>query len=101
MVLEFEGLMATGMFTTVDRIPPGSNIVRTRWLHKWKAGSQGLIARVKSRSVARGFSQVLEGNYCDTFSLAASAVFIKLATLSAVKNGLDLNFDTEQVFIQA
>ena len=38
-------------------VPKGANVVSGRWVNSWKTDGDGQVLKVKSRMVARGFSQ--------------------------------------------
>ena len=56
------------VFTLIDKVPKGANIVSTRWVLKYKKDSEGNIIKRKARLVARGYSQIYGVDYRNTFS---------------------------------
>eukprot|EP00833_Pecoramyces_ruminatium_P013684 jgi/Orpsp1_1/1187716/evm.model.d7180000059625.1 len=56
------------VFTIVNKVPKGVNIISTRWILKYKRDSNGNIIKYNARLVARGFTQVYDIDYKNTFS---------------------------------
>ena len=61
---------------TVSRIPPGSNIVTTKWVYN-KVKTYPYL-RYKSRLVARGFSQKEGVDYDETYSPTLNFTSIRM-----------------------
>lgn len=56
-----------GTWTPVPKVPPDANIVSSRWVYKRKLNSDGDPDRYKARLVARGFSQIENVDYFQTY----------------------------------
>ena len=65
---ELNNMKKMRVFTLIDKVPKGANIVSTRWVFKYKKDSEGNIIKRKARLVARGYSQIYGVDYRNTFS---------------------------------
>jgi hypothetical protein len=65
---EFAALITNNTWDLVPR-PVGSNVVTGKWIFKHKLNSDGSLERYKARWVLRGFTQRLDIDYDETFSL--------------------------------
>ena len=67
----------------LEEPPPGANIIGSKWVFKAKKDAAGIIARLKARLVAQGFSQIGGVDYDDTYApvarLASSRAIISMA----------------------
>ena len=54
---EYRALMDQRTWELVP-LPPGKNLVKTRWLFDSKYLSSGKLERLKARLVAKGYSQI-------------------------------------------
>ena len=70
MVDEMDALHSTGSWDLVV-LPSGKSLVGCRWVYTVKVGPDGHVDRLKTRLVAKGYTQVYGSNYFDTFSLVA------------------------------
>ena len=64
---EWKALKEQGVFEKVD-LPPGKNVLDTKWVLKIKTKGDGTFDRFKMRLVARGFRQVFGLDYNETFA---------------------------------
>src|SRR5579871_5678832 len=67
---ECNSLMKNGAWELVQP-PHGANIVTCKWVFKMKHDANGNVVRFKARLVARGFSQVYDIDYMDTYAPVA------------------------------
>jgi hypothetical protein len=49
-------------------LPSGTNLVSTKWVFIIKVKSDGTLDRFKARLIARGFSQIYNIDYFETFA---------------------------------
>jgi hypothetical protein len=70
MIEEYAFIMKNDVWEVVGR-PEGKLVVTSRWLYKIKHATDGSIEKFKALFVARGFSQVEEVDYEDTFTPVA------------------------------
>ncbi|KAL0945251.1 hypothetical protein HGRIS_014893 [Hohenbuehelia grisea] len=59
--------------------PPDANIVKSRYVYRYKLDADGEITRYKTRLVAKGYSQIYGVNYFEIF-----APVVKLSTLRVI-----------------
>ena len=85
---EFDSLKENGTWDLVD-LPPGKNLVGSKWTFKHKRGPGGEITRYKARLVAQGFSQQHGVDYDEVF--APVAKFSSIRSVLAIANQLDLD----------
>ena len=50
-------------------LPKGRKLVECKWVYRTKYASDGSVERLKERLVTKGFSQVEEIDYNETFSM--------------------------------
>jgi hypothetical protein len=70
MLEEYDFIMRNDVWEVVPR-SVGKSVVTSRWLYKTKYDVDGSIEKNKARFVARGFSQIEEVNYDETFTPVA------------------------------
>lgn len=85
---EFDSLKQNQTWDLVD-LPPGKNIVGSKWVFKHKRDAKGEITRCKARLVAQGYSQKPGVDYDEVFSPVAK--YSSIRTVLAIANQLDLN----------
>ena len=90
------------VYTIIDKVPEGTNIITTRWVLKHKKDSNGNIVTRKARLVARGFSQVEGLDYIDTFSPTLRQDTFRIFISIAVQNKYDLHqMDIKAAYLNA
>ena len=80
---------------TLTKLPEGKSLVGTRWVYTVKEKENGGV-RYKARYVAKGYSQVPEIDYFETFSPTAKITSIRLLMQLA----LDFSFDLHQMDVK-
>ncbi len=85
---EYESLMKNGTWQLVD-LPPGRNLVGSKWIFKIKRNADDTINRYKARLVAQGFSQKEGSDYNEVF--APVAKYSSIRVLLALVNSLNLD----------
>jgi hypothetical protein len=73
---EYDSIMQNDVWEVVPR-PERKSVVTSRWLYKIKYAADGSIEKHKARFVARGFSQVEEIDYDETFAPVARYTSIR------------------------
>jgi len=91
---EYDSIIKNDTWTLVPR-PKNRKVISCKWIFKHKKDEFGRINRLKSRLVARGFTQVYGVDYLDTFAPVAKLATIRaLFAISAVE---DLEMDQMDV----
>ena len=83
-------------------VEPNANIkpIGCKWVFKTKRDSNGNIERYKSRLVAKGFTQVEEVDYTDTFSPMLSKDLLRIVLSLVVHYDLELHqMDVKTAFL--
>ena len=81
---------------------PNANVVPGKQVRKWKTDDPGNAIKPKSRMVARGFAQIHNVDFFETFAPTPSAVNVKFAVAVATEKGWLLRHpDVKHAFIQA
>ena len=83
MTTEFQALIRNNNWSLVSP-PPGSHVVRCRWIYKIKYKSDGSMDRYKALLVGQGFTQTAGVDYFDTFSPTAKSSTIRIILAIAV-----------------
>ncbi len=80
MTKEIQDLLKhnTWELVSIDEVPKGKNITKSRWSYTIKYNRDGSIERFKSRFVACGYSQVKGDDYTHTFSATLRATSFRL-----------------------
>ncbi len=85
---EFNSLIYNGTYTLVP-LPPGYNVIQTRWLYKVKCRADGSVECYKAHWVVKGFSQLYSIDYNKTFApvvhLKNLHLLLALATMLNLK----------------
>ena len=87
---------------TLCELPPGANLVGSKWVYKTKTDETGRVVRFKARLVAQGFSQQWGRDFLETFAPVAkiSSVRVVLA-IAAAKDWEIFNMDVDTAFLQS
>ena len=92
---ENDSLRNRGVFIPTTDIPPGTNIIKSKFIFKRKVDG-----RYKARLVAKGFSQVLGPDYWDVFAPVVSKHSLRvLLSIAAVKDYHIHQIDVETAFL--
>ena len=65
---ELDNMKRLKVFTVVNTVPSGSNIISSRWVFKYKRDSNGKVIKRKARLVAKGYTQEYGIDYKETFA---------------------------------
>lgn len=87
---ELATLEAAGTWELAD-LPPGANLVGSKWVFRAKKDAAGHVIRHKARLITQGFSQVPGVDYFDTYAPVAN--FSSIRTVLALSAHLDLELD--------
>ena len=104
MTKEIQDLLKhnTWELVSIDEVPKGKKITKSRWCYTIKYNRDGSIERFKSRFVACGYSQVKGDDYTHTFSATLRATSFRLLLAAAAGERLTLeHFDVTSAFTQA
>ena len=86
---------------TLTKLPEGKSLVGTRWVYTVKEKENGGV-RYKARYVAKGYSQVPEIDYFETFSPTAKITSIRLLMQLVLDFSLDLHqMDVKTAYLNA
>jgi len=77
MLDELSALKNSGTWELVP-LPYGKFVVGCKWVFAIKVGPDGTIDRLKARLVVKGYTQIFELDYGDTFSLVANMASVRL-----------------------
>jgi len=94
---ELENMKRMNVYTVVNKVPKGANIITNRWVLKYKRSSEGKIIKRKARLVARGYAQVYGVDYINTFSPTLKQDTLRIIVAIAVH----YNFSIHQMDIKA
>ncbi|GJV25451.1 retrotransposon protein, putative, ty1-copia subclass [Tanacetum coccineum] len=77
MNAEMQSMIDNMVWVLVD-LPPNCKTVRNKWLFKIKTDMDGNVHTYKSRLVAKGYTQLYEVDYEETFSPVANIMAIRI-----------------------
>ena len=100
--LKLNGLLGVECFKVVDEkdMPKGQGVVRSRWVHTYKGDGHGKCLKIKSRVVAKGFTQVQDVDYHETTSPTPASAPVKMIAAIANEKGLPVfHLDVSQAFV--
>ncbi len=98
---EFDSFVKNKVFELAV-LPPGKNVVGSRYVFKIKRNEDGTIKKFKARIVARGFTQRYGIDYKETFAPVVNFNSVRLLLTIAATDDLDLyHLDTKSAFLMA
>ena len=81
-------------------LPLGKKTVGCRWVYAVKVGPNGEVDRLKARIVAKGYTQIYDLDYGDTFSPVAKITIVRLFLAMAAMRHWPLHqLDIKNVFL--
>jgi hypothetical protein len=99
MTEEYQSILKNDVWDVVTR-PEGKFVVTSKWIYKIKHVADGSIKKYKARFVSRGFSQVEEVDYDETFSPVSRYIFIRSIIALAASMGWKLHqIDVKTTFL--
>ena len=99
MIEEMDALTDNGTWDLV-RLPAGKKSIGCQWVFTVKVNSDGSIARLKARLVAKAYAQTYGVDYSDTFSPVAKLTSIRLFISLVATHGWELHqLDIKNVFL--
>ena len=104
--IERKKLRERNCWTVVKRadIPKGTRVMGGRWTFKYKRDQTGALSKVshRSRYVAKGFTQIKNVHYFESFALDASFVSLRLVfALTALPHFHVSHCDVSVAFIES
>lgn len=82
---EMQNMLENNVFTLVKR-PVDKNVIGIKWVFKVKENELGEVDRYKCRIVAKGFTQIPNVDYFDTYSPVLRKKTVRLLLALAVEN---------------
>nr|XP_009768559.1 PREDICTED: uncharacterized protein LOC104219561 [Nicotiana sylvestris] len=99
MIDEMSALHASGTSELVP-LPAAKSTVGYRWVYAVKVGPDGQVDRLKTRLVAKGYTQIFGLDYSDTFSPVAKVAYVRLfLSMAVVRHSPLYQLDIKNVFI--
>jgi hypothetical protein len=98
---EYKSLLESQTWESVI-LPPGKNLVGSKWVFKVKENADGTIERYKARLVAQGFSQKFGIDYEDTFAPVVKYTSIRTILAIAAKRDMEIHhMDVKTAFLNS
>eukprot|EP00253_Pinus_taeda_P032492 PITA_32492 len=99
MVEEHDSIVQNNVWDVVPR-PVNKSVVSSSWLYKVKQAANGSVEKHKARFVARGFSQVKEIDYDETFAPVARYSSIRSMLALSAQMGCKIHqMDVKNAFL--
>ncbi|CAM8987178.1 unnamed protein product [Rhodiola kirilowii] len=99
MEAEIHALQSNNTWQIIS-LPPGKNVVSSKWIFRVKRHSDGTIERYKARLVARGFSQEEGLDYNETFAPVVKMTTVRtVLSLAASKHWPLFQLDVNNAFL--
>ena len=92
---EYEALLKNNTWVLVPK-PKHTPIVDCKWVYRVKRNEMGNISNLKSRLVARGFTQIYGLNYWETYAPVIRNSTLRLLLAVAVEE----NYFIEQIDVK-
>ena len=102
--LEMDNLRNLNCWEVIDinSIPSGAPIMKSKWVYKYKLDANGNLKKHRARIVAKGFTQIENVNYFETFAPVAHSSTIRLIlSLTSKPDFQAYQFDVSVAFIEA
>ncbi|GJX95883.1 retrotransposon protein, putative, ty1-copia subclass [Tanacetum coccineum] len=77
ILIQIQSMKGNMVWVLVD-LPPGCKTVGSKWIFKKKTDMDGIVHTYESRLVAKGYTQLYEVNYEETFSPVANIRAIRI-----------------------
>jgi hypothetical protein len=99
---ELNSLALSGTWALVNEIPSDRKKISTKWVFSVKRDSNGNVVRYKARLVVRGFSQIKDQDYNETFAPVLDTRSLRLMLALVAYYDLECKqFDVETAFLNA
>ena len=96
---EMQALDNNGTWNLVQ-LPTRKKAIGCRWVFAIKVNPDGFVARLKTRLVAKGYTQTYDVDYYDTFSPVAKMTYVRLfISLLATYNWCLHQLDIKNTFL--
>jgi len=92
---ELDNMKKHKVYSIVDKVSSGSNIISSRWVFKYKRDSNGKVIKRRARLIAKGYTQEYGIDYKETFAPTLKQDTIRIITVIAV----NMNFEIKQIDI--
>ena len=99
MIDEMSALHTSGTWELVS-LPAGKSTVGCRWVYAVKISPDGQVDRLKARFIAKGYTQIFDLDYTDTFTPVVKIAFIRLfINIVVVRHWPLYQLDIKNVFL--